>query len=107
LPVKLVEQLNKECLKAKEPVRSGSNRIQISGSTMTARNKPKGNKLDLTHVFVNPDLDVAQSHFDALPQEAHDYLERVFIYKAGLGPKPAPYSGPPVSDPTDPDQDDG
>jgi hypothetical protein len=73
---------------------------------MTARPKPKGNKLDLTHVLAEPDLDVAQSHHDALPQEAKDYMERVFIYKAGLGPKPAPYSGPPVTDPTDPARDD-
>ena len=74
---------------------------------MTSRNKPKGNKLDLTHVLSEPDLDVAQSHFDNLPQEAHDYLEKIFIHNAGLGPKPPPYSGPPVSNPTDPDQDDG
>jgi hypothetical protein len=73
---------------------------------MPARPKPKGNKLDLTHVFANGDLNVAQSHFDDLPPEAHDYLEKIFIHNAGLGPKPPPYSGPPVSDPTDPDQGD-
>jgi hypothetical protein len=74
---------------------------------MRARPKPKGNKLDVRHVFGEGDLDVAQSHFDNLPQEAHDYMEKVFIHNAGLGPKPPPYSGPPVGDPTNPDQDDG
>jgi hypothetical protein len=73
---------------------------------MPSRTKPKGNKLDLGHIFSEPDLDVAQSHFDDMPKEAHEYLEKVFIHNAGLGPKPEPYSGPPVSDPTDPRQDD-
>jgi hypothetical protein len=73
---------------------------------MPSTRKPKGNKLDLRHVFHEGDLDVAQSHFDDLPPEAHDYLEKVLIHNAGLGPKPAPYSGPPVSDPTSTEQDD-
>jgi hypothetical protein len=73
---------------------------------MPARNKPKGNKLDVRHVFANGDLDVAQSHYDDLPPEAHDYLEQIFKHNAGLGPKPGVYKGPAVSDPTDPDQDD-
>jgi hypothetical protein len=73
---------------------------------MTARNKPKGNKLNLRHVFHEGDLDVAQSHYDDLPEEAKEYLTRVFIHNAGFGPKPAPYSGPAVTDPTDPGQDD-
>lgn len=72
---------------------------------MPKQSRPKGNKLDLGHVYHEGDLDVAQSHYDDIPKEAHDYLERVFIHNAGLGPKPDPYKGPPVSDPTDPAQD--
>ena len=73
---------------------------------MPKPSKPKGNKLDLAHVFHEGDLDVAQSHYDNMPQEAKDYLERVLIHNAGLGPKPAPYSGPPVTDPTSTERDD-
>lgn len=72
---------------------------------MPKQTKPKGNKLDLAHVYHEGDLDVAQSHHDDLPQEAKDYFERVMVHNAGLGPKPPPYSGPPVSDPTSSEQD--
>lgn len=68
--------------------------------------KPKGNTLELTHVLNEPDLDVAQSHYDDLPDQAKDYLEKIFIHNAGLGPKPAPYSGPAVTDPTSTERDD-
>lgn len=73
---------------------------------MPNRTKAKGNKLDVRHVFHEGDLDVAQSHYDDLPPEAHDYLERMFIHNAGLGPHPGPYKGPEVSDPTSTEQDD-
>ncbi|MGA7412126.1 MAG: hypothetical protein WBW33_16745 [Bryobacteraceae bacterium] len=72
---------------------------------MPKQPRQKGNKLDVRHVFNEGDLDVAQSHYDDMPKEAHDYLERVLIHNAGLGPKPAPYSGPAVSDPTSTEQD--
>ena len=72
---------------------------------MPKQTKPKGNKLDLRHVFHEGDLDVAQSHYDDLPQEAKDYIENMFIHHAGLGPHPGAYTGPPVSDPTSSEQD--
>ena len=62
LPVKLVEQLNKEVPSGKR-ARFVQEAIEFRlGDTMPARTEPKGNKLDLTHVFANGDLDVAQSH---------------------------------------------
>ena len=44
-----------------------------------------------------------QDEFDALPEEYKDHLWRAFIHKAGLGPNPGLYKGPPVAASADED----
>jgi hypothetical protein len=41
------------------------------------------------------DKDRAQAIWDrAMGPEAHDYMERLYAFKAGLGPDPGKYAGP-------------
>lgn len=58
---------------------------------------------DLSHIFANADLDEAQDNHDAMPFEAKLHLGRVFAHKAGVGPDPGVYNGPPVRSSEDSD----
>ena len=55
-------------------------------------------KLELGHIFANPDLDQAQELMDELPPEAVDHLIMAFAHHAGLGVHPGKYRGPEVKD---------
>jgi hypothetical protein len=50
-------------------------------------------KLDIGHIYTNPDPEDGQAQYDELPPEALDHLIAAFMHKVGLGPAPWPRSG--------------
>jgi hypothetical protein len=59
-------------------------------------------KLDIGHIFTNPDLEDGQAQFDELPPEAIAHLIAAYKHKAGLSPHPGKYEGPEVKNPNVP-----
>jgi hypothetical protein len=45
-------------------------------------------KLDIGHIYTNPDPEDGQAQYDELPPEALDHLIAAFMHKVGLGPHP-------------------
>jgi hypothetical protein len=56
-------------------------------------------RLELGHIFANPNLDQAQELMDELPLRAVDHLIKAFVLHTGLGGHPGEYRGPEIKDP--------
>lgn len=56
----------------------------------------KASNNDVSHVFINPDLEEGQDHYDELPVEYHDHLTKALLHMAGKGPHPGKYKGPAI-----------
>jgi hypothetical protein len=57
-------------------------------------------KLDIGHIYTNPDPENGQAQYDELPPEALDHLIAAFMHKVGLVRTLAKYNGPEVKNRT-------